>query len=264
MKKFAVIPNLYKDPDLKITNNIASVLENNGIKASVITDCKDSSLSGFDCAVVLGGDGTILEIAKKAAEHDVPVAGVNLGKIGYLASIELDGIEKLITLKDGIRTEKRMMLSLKYRGKEYTALNDFVISGTRATKMISVAVEADGEPSSDYNSTALIFSTPTGSSGYNVSAGGPVIDPTLECIAVTPVCPHTGAARSCIYGKNAVFTVKNVSSADKEVTVSVDGGPELPIEAGESVRIERSGTYVSLIRFDNEPFAKTMIRKMKI
>ena len=265
MKKFAVIPNIYKDPELKITDKITELLNKNGIKAEAITGvCDEKILKSYDCAVVLGGDGTILDIAKKAAICGVPVAGVNLGKIGYLASVELENIDKLLTVSDTTPEEKRMMLTLEYRGEKYTALNDFVISGKRASKMISVSVSADGEPSSDYNSTALIFSTPTGSSGYNVSAGGPVIDPTLECIAVTPVCPHTGTARSCIYGKDAVFTVKNVSSNDKEVTVSVDGGPELPIERDETVKIFKSNNYVRLIKFDNEPFARTLVRKMKI
>lgn len=265
MKKIAVIPNFYKDPELTLTNKITDLLDKNGFYNTVLpANCKSENLYGFDCAVVLGGDGTVLDIAKKAAVYGIPVAGVNLGKIGYLASLEQNELDKLITLDENTHIEKRMMLLLLYRGKEYTALNDFVISGKRASKMISVSVEADGEPSSDYNSTALIFSTPTGSSGYNVSAGGPVIDPTLECIAVTPVCPHTGTARSCIYGKDAVFTVKNVSAADKEVTVSVDGGPELSLEINETIKISRSEKYVSLIKFDKEPFARTMVRKMKI
>lgn len=265
MKKIAVIPNIYKDPDYKITDKITALLKNNGTEAKVLpADCKSGDLYGFECAVVLGGDGTVLDVAKKAAVYDIPVAGVNLGKIGYLASVELDELEKLTLIDENTNIEKRMLLSLQYRNEEYTALNDFVISGKRASKMISVSVEADGEPSCDYNSTALIFSTPTGSSGYNVSAGGPVIDPTLECIAVTPVCPHTGTARSCIYGKDALFTVKNVSSIDKEVTVSVDGGPELPLELNETVKISRGNKYVSLIKFVKEPFAKTLVRKMKI
>ncbi len=265
MKKIAVIPNIYKDPELKITKKITDLLDKSGAETKVLNaECKSEDLSGFDCAVVLGGDGTVLDIAKKAAVYGIPVAGVNLGKIGYLASVELDELDKLASLDKNTHIEKRMMLLLKYRGQQYTALNDFVISGKRASKMISVSVEADGEPSSDYNSTALIFSTPTGSSGYNVSAGGPVIDPTLECIAGTPVCPHTGTARSCIYGKDAVFTLKNVSSADKEVNVSVDGGPELPLELDEIIKISRSDKYVSLIKFDNEPFARTLVRKMKI
>ena len=255
----------YKDPKLKITKQITDLLNGNGLYAEAVADeCDSKKLSEFDCAVVLGGDGTILDIAKKAAVHNIPVAGVNLGKIGYLASVEADDINKLLSINENTPKEKRMMLTLEYRGKEYNALNDFVISGKRASKMISVSVSADGEPSSDYNSTALIFSSSSGSSGYNVSAGGPVIDPTLECIAVTPVCPHTGTARSCIYGKNAVFTVKNVSSADKEVTISVDGGPELPLELYETIKILRCKKYVSLIKIDNEPFTKTMVRKMKI
>ena len=265
MIKFAVIPNIYKDPEFKITKKITDMLNDNGKYAKALTgEFKAKDLFDFDYAVILGGDGTILDVAKKAAEYGVPVVGVNLGKIGYLASVELDDIEKLLKIETDSSEEKRMMLTLKYRKKKYTALNDFVISGKRASKMISVSVSADGEPPSDYNSTALIFSTPTGSSGYNVSAGGPVIDPTLECITVTPVCPHTGTARSCIYGKKAEFTVENVSSADKEVTVSVDGGPELPVRCGETIKITKSDKYVRLIKFNSEPFTKTMVRKMKI
>lgn len=265
MKKFAVIPNIYKDPELKLTKSITDMLNKNGMQAVFFAEKVDSStLSDFDCVVVLGGDGTILDVAKLAAVCNVPVAGVNLGKIGYLASVEQKDTEKLLLIDDNTKVDSRMMLTLEYRGKKYNAINDFLISAKRASKMISVTVSADGELSCDYNSTALIFSTPTGSSGYNVSAGGPVIDPTLECVAVTPVCPHTGTARSCIYKPDVVFTVQNVSSEDKEVTVSVDGGPEFNIEHNETVRIYKSSEYVKLIKFESEPFTKTMIRKMKI
>ncbi len=264
MKRFAVIPNLYKDPDLKITNDIARMLEKNGINADVLTVCEDDSLKGYDCAVVLGGDGTILDVAKKAALCSVPVAGVNLGRIGYLSSVEPENTEKLLSIDENSGIQRRMMLSLFYRGKEYHALNDIVISEKRATRMISVSVSADDGDPCEYNSTSLIFSTPTGSSGYNVSAGGPVIEPTLECIAVTPVCPHTGTSRSFVYKPGTVFTAADISSADKDVLISVDGGAELPLKHGESVKITRSDIYVKLLEFDDEPFAKTLIRKMKI
>lgn len=261
MNRFAVIPNLYKDPELIITKKIAETLKAGGKQADIITDCK--SLEGYDCAVALGGDGTILDVAKKAVESDIPVAGVNLGKIGYLAGIEQDDIEKLLEI-DCKRYRKRMMLEMEYRGKVHTALNDIVVSEKRATKMISLSVSADNEVPCEYNCSALIFSTPTGSSGYNMSAGGPVIDPELECTAVTPVCAHTGTTRCCIYGNDVVFYTENISSADKSAVISVDGGKELPFDNKEKIIIRKSNKYVKLIDFGHEPFAKTLIRKMKI
>lgn len=262
MSKFAVIPNLYKDPDLKITKDIEKILSDQNIKADVLEKYNGESLKDYDCAVVLGGDGTILDVAKSAAVSNVPVAGINLGKIGYLASLEPENIRRLSDV-DLSSYQKRMMLEMEYRGKTYTALNDIVIAEERATRMMSLSVSADGEIPCEYNSSALIFSTPTGSSGYNMSAGGPVIDPSLECIAVTPVCAHTGTTRCCIYGSDVVFTAENVSSADKSVVVSADGGDELPLEIGEKITIKKSGRFVKLLIFENEPFAKTLIRKMK-
>jgi NAD+ kinase len=262
LSKFAVIPNLYKDPDLIITKKIGKLLSDNGIKADVLSCYGVKDLSDYDCAVVLGGDGTILDVAKNAAAADVAVAGINLGKIGYLASLEPENIERLSAV-DLTSYQKRMMLEMEYRGKTFTALNDIVIAEARATRMMSLSVSADGEPPCEYNSSALIFSTPTGSSGYNMSAGGPVIDPGLECIAVTPVCAHTGTTRCCIYGSDVVFTAENVSSKDKSVVVSADGGEELPLDIGEKIIIKKSGFFVKLLQFENEPFAKTLIRKMK-
>ena len=202
-------------------------------------------------------------MANAAAEFDIPVAGINLGRIGYLASVEPESVKKLSDV-DLSKYQKRMMLETEYRGASYTALNDVVISEKRATKMMSLSVSADGEPPLDYNSSALNFSTPTGSSGYNMSAGGPVIDPTLQCITVTPVCAHTGTTRCCIYGSDAVFTTENVSTADKSVVISFDGGVELPFDKEEKIIIRKSEKYVKLLLFEHEPFAKTLIRKIRI
>ena len=263
MSKFAVVPNPYKDPEHKITKEIVKILSDGGISADVVTEYHKNSLKGYDCAVVLGGDGTILDVAKAAAEFDIPVAGINLGRIGYLASVEPENIKKLSDV-DLSKYQKRMMLELCYRENVYTALNDVVISEKRATKMMSLSVSADGEQPCDYNSSALIFSTPTGSSGYNMSVGGPVIDPMLQCITVTPVCAHTGTTRCCIYGSDAVFSAENVSTADKSVVISVDGGVELPFDNKEKIIIRKSGKYVKLLEFEHEPFAKTLIRKIRI
>lgn len=265
MKKFAVIPNLYKDPKLQLATRIANMLAEDGKTADVITEkCGPDTLQGYDCAIVLGGDGTILDIAKKAAFRGIPVAGVNLGKIGYLSSVEPDDIEKLLKIDKDTPILKRMMLSLSYRGTEYPALNDIVISEEKATKMISVAVSVNKETISEYNSTSLIFSTPTGSSGYNVSAGGPVIDPSIECIAVTPVCPHTGTPHCFIFDRDTEFIAENVSSADKKVIVTVDGGEDLRIDPGERVTVRRADAYVRLLAFDGEYFTRKMLRKLKI
>ncbi len=264
MKRFAVIPNLYKDPDLKITEKIKKTLASGGIGADVIAEYGTDRLKGYDCAVVLGGDGTILDVAKKAAVCGVPVAGINLGRVGYLSSVEPDGIEKLLEIGDGSHYSERMMLSLLYRGEEYTALNDFVVSEARAARMISVDVKAHGLPAYEYCCTALIFSTPTDSSGYNVSAGGPVLDPELHCTVVTPVCPHTGASCSFVYGGGTGFALTNASSPHKTVMISSDGALDLPFSLGETVTVRKSPYKVRLIRFDDEPFTKTLLRKMKI
>ena len=264
MKKFAVIPNRYKDPGLKLTEKIAAILTDGGKTAQIFRDgITAKSLDGFDCAVVLGGDGTILDAAKKAAVNDVAVAGVNLGRIGYLSSFEPDEIEKLAEIGEDTEYSRRIMISLSHRGKIYQALNDIVIAEKRSSKMITLGVSVDGENLFEYNSTALIFSTPTGSSGYNMSAGGPVLDPELSCVCVVPVCPHTGATRSFVYDSKTEFTVENKSTPDKSVVISCDGMPELPLDIAEKITITRSSYTVRLVKSCSEPFANTLVRKMK-
>lgn len=266
MKRFAVIPNKYKDRDLLISKNIAAELIKGGKTAEVITDdVTPDILCGYDCAVVLGGDGTVLSVAKKAAVNDIPVAGINLGRIGYLSSFELDETGKLLSVdeKDDEAFSRRIMISLEHRGESYDALNDIVIAEKRSTRMISLSVSVDSDKLFEYNSTALIFSTPTGSSGYNMSAGGPVLDPELSSVCVVPVCPHTGATRSFVYSSNVSFTVENTSTPDKSAIISVDGINELPLGIGETVRVTRSPYTVRLVNPDKEPFAKKLVRKMK-
>ena len=264
MKKFAVIPNLYKDPDLKISNNIADLLKQNGRSAEILTNLSDAKdLDGYDCAVVLGGDGTILDVAKKASYHDIPVAGVNLGRVGYLSSVEADSIYKLVDNNIRSLRRKRMMAELLYNGNTYTALNDVVFCEQRASKMISLSVSTGSNDPSEYNCTSLIFSTPTGSSGYNMSAGGPVIDPELDCLTVTPVCPHTGTSHCFVYNDSAVFNVKNISSKDKNVMISIDGSDEIELGFGDTVTIRKSKRFVTLLKFDDEPFSGTLLRKIK-
>ena len=138
------------------------------------------------------------------------------------------------------------------------------IPGADADGMDGNRERAGGLPAYEYFCTALIFSTPTGSSGYNVSAGGPVLDPELDCTVVTPVCPHTGASCSFVYGGETEFSLTNVSSPDKTVMISSDGALDLPLSQGETVTVRKSPYKVRLIRFDDEPFTKTLLRKMKI
>lgn len=264
MKRFAVVPNKYKDADRRLSEKIALMLVSGGKTADVIEgNVTPEALRGYDCAAVLGGDGTVLSVAKKAAVYDIPVAGINLGRIGYLSAFELNDAEKLLELGDDPPVSRRIMLSLFYRGETYDALNDIVTAEKRSTRMISLDVSVDGERLFDYNSTALIFSTPTGSSGYNMSAGGPILDPELSCISVVPVCPHTGVTRSFVYGSGAAFTVINTSTPDKSAVISIDGASELPLDIGETVGIAQSRHTVKLIKNGAEPFAKTLVRKMK-
>lgn len=214
-----------------------------------------------DVVVAIGGDGTILRCARYAMSIDKPVLGVNAGRLGFLTTIEKDDIASMKKFVEGnYFITERMILSIdhhKNNGEvaDYTALNDVVIRNGIHTRIVDVDVQ-DGSHVSQVRADGVIFATPTGSTAYSLAAGGPIVDPSVETIIMTPICPHTLVSRSIIYGADRELVVRGVH--DKEhssnLVMAIDGRPDIVIEDGEYLVVRKSKTHVKLIALEDKNF----------
>ncbi len=219
-----------------------------------------------DILTAVGGDGTIIHAAKHAVAFDKPVVGINSGRLGYLAAIERSELSLLENLLEGQYTiERRMMLTAKISGsinQEYNALNDVVIASGNIAKVVELSVKSDGRSVMSFSGDGVIFATPTGSTAYAYSAGGPVIDPVIECISVTPICPHTIASRTIIF--SAEYRLQTQArSAGGNVFLTVDGEEGIPLQPTDQVEILKSGCQARLIKIKDEKFNDVLSRKIK-
>lgn len=219
-----------------------------------------------DVVVTVGGDGTIIRSAKFAALMSKPIIGVNLGRIGFVAELEPTEINMLKKVVKGDYTlMKRMVLGIEVMGKEketsFIAINDAVISRGALSRIIEFDVSVEGEKIATYRADGLLFSTPTGSTAYALSAGGPVIDPKLSLIELTPVCPHSLTARSVLFTDDTVLSVQCKSSDAAYLTV--DGQESLPINEGEKLVIKASAHTLNMINLKEKNFYRIVGEKLR-
>ncbi len=256
MNRIAVITNRQKDPELVYTNKIISLLEQNcEVCLAADSEYIKNALSGADAAIVLGGDGTILSCAAPASELGVPVLGINLGTLGFLAEVEKTEAEYALScLKDGkYRIDERLMLTASVvRNGEViysnSALNDFVVSRSSFRRIISTDVYVDNSFVGSYEGDGLILATPTGSTGYSLSAGGPIIDTGLNAAVITPICPHTSFSTSIIVpGDKSVKIYLNGVFA-RESMLTTDGQSGFCLESDDIIEIRASSKKAKLIK----------------
>ena len=237
---------------------------------SPITALESVAIAGLDLLVTLGGDGTLLRGARMAAPHGVPVLGVNLGHLGFLTSLapgELeDGLE---TLAAGtVVLDERMVLTVRAEGgdgavhMETLALNDAVLHRGGVARMIRMAVSAHGEEVGTYSADGIILATPTGSTAYSLSAGGPIVSPTVDCIVATPICPHTLAVRPLILSAAETITIE-VLSPTEELILTIDGQESVNLIPGDRLVVERAPVPLRLVRFPGQTFFSTLRRKLR-
>lgn len=218
---------------------------------------------------MLGGDGSILDAVRKTAKRSLPILGINLGRIGYMAEVEPTETEYLDKLFDGeYAIDERMMLSVTHERDGRTlyesfALNDAVVSKGTVSKVIELELLCNGKKIVTYRADGIIFATPTGSTAYSMSAGGPIIDPHLACICVTPVCPHSLGQRPLLFSDAASLVVKNVSTREKQLFLTLDGNENLPLEYGDTVCVRKSGYKAKLIKIKDTDFYSIVRRKIK-
>ncbi len=221
-----------------------------------------------DLIIVLGGDGSILTAARSSSFAGVPILGINLGRLGYMSELEADELSQLEKLFTGEYTiQHRSMLDVSIRRANGTvqgrciALNDAVVTGSIA-KMIEFELWEREEIVTSYRADGLIVATPTGSTAYSLSAGGPVIDPRTDCICVTPVCPHSLTAKPMVFAGDAKLGIKNIHVRDKKLLLTVDGKMTYDLYRGDVVQIEKSNTETKLIRLSSQGFYNTLRQKM--
>lgn len=229
----------------------------------------DSVYNEADLLIVLGGDGTILEAGRRAAQRDIPILGINLGRLGYMAELELSELEMLGRLFTGEYTlEERSMLRVELLNaagemKSFChALNDAVISNGSVSRMIDLELSENGTVVTNYRADGLIIATPTGSTAYSMSAGGAVVDPRVACFCATPICPHSFIARPIIFADDATLEVRNICNREKMLYLTVDGRMNFELYRNQRVRITKSNLKTKLIRLKKSDFYRKLRQKM--
>ena len=229
----------------------------------------ESVYSEADILVALGGDGTILEVARRTASRATPIVGINLGRLGYMAELEVNELDQLDRLFDGSYTvEERSMLKVEIlnAGGELKsfcyALNDAVIANGSASRMIDLELFESGESVTTYRANGLIVATPTGSTAYSMSAGGAIVDPRTECFCVTPICPHSFVARPLIFSDRSVLEIRNICQREKLLCLTVDGRMNFEMYHNQVARITKAQMKTRLIRLKKSGFFQKLRQKM--
>ncbi len=275
MKHFYVITNNQKDPDRTTTERIRTYLEKRGCTCEVQEQSEQGDIHTdagkipreTQCILVLGGDGTILQASRDTVELEIPVIGVNLGTLGYLAEIEQNRLEEALDrlIQDDYELEKRMMLRGTIAGNEIDALNDIVISRKGSLRIIEYKVYVNNRLLLTFSADGVILATPTGSTGYNLSAGGPIVEPRAEIILVTPICAHTTNARTIVLSPEDVISVEipyGRDNAPQEAEINFDGTTKVPFQTGERIMITCSPRHVEFVKLDQENFLQVLHKKM--
>lgn len=256
MKNIAIITNIKKDTDFTYTDRIKKLLGDScNIKVASDKADYEGVITGSDVVIVLGGDGTILTCASVAAENSVPILGINLGTLGFLAEVEKSEAEYAVScLMDGTYTvEERLMLRAKViRNGEAvytnTALNDFVVSRSSFRRMISTDVYVGGSLAASFDGDGLIVATPTGSTGYNLSAGGPIIDTELSASIITPICPHSNFSSSVVVPGDKSVKICLKDSFSRHSMLTTDGQHGFELDSSDEIIIEATQTKAKLIK----------------
>lgn len=221
-----------------------------------------------DAAVVLGGDGTMLRIARAAAQNELPLLGINVGHVGFMTELEPAELGEMRGLLDGkYSIDSRMMLhvAVERHGRvvyENDALNDIVIAKGTAFRVVRVGISADGEEVTRFNGDGVIAATPTGSTAYGLSAGGPVIEPSAENLAVIPICAHALAAKSFVFAPERTLAITARCEGGSEVFISADGGQGFAVRPDDRVLITRSALRTRLIRLKGNSFYRILQQKL--
>lgn len=270
----AICPNPYRDIDLELTSKAVSILESEGFECVVLPvfsgSSGEKSLKDFrdelSLAIIIGGDGTILSVAGDAHEIDVPLLGVNLGTKGFMASIEPENIDLIRKAAKGeYKISRRMMLDVflqRNESDEYigSALNDAVIHGYG--ECVEISVRCCGEKITAFSGDGVVFATPTGSTGYSMSAGGPIVEPEAQSIIVSPICAHAMGSRSFVLDSHRTVSAKATIVYGRKAYLSVDGSSGINLQNGDEIVVKRSERCISMVDLGVKSFYETAFEKL--
>ena len=284
MKKFALLTNYSKDKRLVYTRMIKTYITENGgsywIPRYISEPDKDGDQrydfsdmpEDIECVLVLGGDGTLLQAARELLQRHIPLLGINLGTLGFLTSAEKSELPKCLdsVLDDSCSIDERMMLEgVVYHGSEKIqmniALNDVIIARAGFSRLVELKIYVNGELLSIYNADGIIVSTPTGSTGYSLSAGGPIIFPQTDVIVITPICPHSLQARSLVVsGEDRIMIEigRRRKTQKEEAMVTFDGRSAQELETGDRIEIYKAQETTQLIRLKGRSFYQVLQTKI--
>jgi len=276
VKKVILTPNPYRDKNFQTVRQAIAVLREAGIEPRVCLPFevdktydlpKDIQFSRLDrelpnatMVVCFGGDGTILHMAKAATRHNIPILGVNIGTMGFMAELESSELEQLKRIATGdYSIDQRMMLDVTvYRDRDIIyhdmCLNDVAITKGAVARIVHLAVNCDGVQAMECGGDGIIVATPTGSTAYSLSAGGPIVEPEAHSILLTPICAHDVASRCIVASDKRIITVSLTRNARRNAFLSVDGGKALRMNLGDVARISKSEFVTKLVRLKDRSF----------
>lgn len=280
MQSFGIFANEYKDRNLEFSKKIATYIRSKGAKAQILK--KGDSFDGVEVVLVLGGDGTMIRTATMLGKENIPLVGVNLGTLGYLCELEEDTVFPAIDclMSDDYLLETRMMLtgaqvSSKDESWDSTdwikdsdansALNDIVLHRSNEMCVLSFHVYVNGMFLATYRADGIILSTPTGSTGYNMSAGGPIVDPKASIILLTPINAHNLNSKSIVLTADDVIEIEVGTSReeqDEKAIVSFDGDIAMVLKVNDRIRIAKADKETYICKVQNESFLEILRRKM--
>lgn len=271
MKKFGIVINEIKDPKMEVTQRICSYLNGRGASCVTVRNAEDLT-EKVDCMLVLGGDGTLLQASDGISGKDIPMIGVNLGTLGYLAEIELDTLEEALEqlIIDDFALDERIMLQGRIVGEEGVrdispALNDVSITRCGSLQIISLKISVNGRFLCRWNADGIIISTPTGSTGYNMSAGGPIVEPGANLFVLTPICAHTLNARSIILKAEDIVEIEIDSGHNGtvlQVEANSDGNERISMKTGDKIFISKAESTTKIIKLSKVSFLEILHKKM--
>ena len=286
MMKIVMTPNPYRDRNFKYVEQAADILQQAGVETRICLpfdvdkgfelpkDIKLHDLSkeikNADMLICFGGDGTILHSSKIATRHHVPILGVNMGTMGFMAELEVSDLHLLSRIAAGdYKLEKRMMLRVMVHndGKELfdeTALNDAAITKGAIARVIQMSVECDGVEAINCAGDGVIVSTPTGSTAYSMSAGGPIVEPSAQNMIVTPICPHTFMAKGIVTAPWRTITVRVGKLGRRNAFLSVDGGRAFRLSPGDVITVKKAEQETRLVRLKETSFFEIMNNKLYV
>ena len=286
MKHVILTPNPYRDRGFQTVRNAMRILKEAGMDVKVclpfevdrsyelprdIRFCRlDRELPNTELVICFGGDGTILHMAKAATRKNVPVLGINIGTLGFMAELEAGELDMLKLLaEDRYTLDHRMMLDVTIqRDRDIIfhdiCLNDAVITKGAVARIVHLEVRCDGVQAMESGGDGVIISTPTGSTAYSFSSGGPIVEPGAKNIIITPICPHNVGSRCIVTSDQRTITVGITQNARRNAFVSVDGGKSVRLNMGDIVTVKKSNLETKLVRINDRSFFDVVNAKFKI